>query len=77
MPLEEVAKTAMILTERRNDLIKLLFQITGIADIMREAQQSAGGPSIRYGTLIRSAVCKRKNSKALQDEFARFATDPN
>lgn len=74
MPLEEVAKTAMILTERRNDLIKLLFQITGIADIMRGAQQSAGGPVSATERSLEARFASVK-IQALQDEFARFATD--
>lgn len=73
VPIETIAKTITELTARRNDLISLLFQITGIADIMRGAKQAAGAVTATERALeARFASVK---VQALQDEFARFATD--
>jgi hypothetical protein len=71
LPIEEVASALQILRDYRNELIGLLFQITGMSDIMRGATQSgetATAQSIK-------AKFASTRVQAMQDDFARFATD--
>lgn len=71
-PVGQIAEVLGNLTAKRQEDIALLSQTTGMADVMRA---SGGGP-------VRSAAEKSLEAKfgsvyvqALQDEFARFASD--
>lgn len=72
-PIQEIASTMMILVERRNDAKKLLYEITGISDIMRGAQSAGGAVSATERALEARFASVRIQS--LQDEFAKYATD--
>ena len=74
MPIEEIANVLQKLVDRRNDATELLFQITGMSDIMRGASKQAGGP---VSATERSLEAKFASVRiqALQDEFAKYATD--
>lgn len=72
-PIEAVAGVLDKLVQRRNDVMNLLYQITGIADIMRGANAAGGVVSATERALeARFASVK---IQALQDEFARYATE--
>jgi hypothetical protein len=71
MPLKDIASTLLSLIEYRTQLIQLLFQVTGMSDIMRgesNPNETATAQSIKakFGSI---------RMQAQQDEFARFATD--
>jgi hypothetical protein len=71
LPVEQVANTIGILTAQRNDKINLLYQQTGLSDILRG--QSEGG-----ATATEQAIKARYAStriQSLQDQFSEFATD--
>lgn len=71
MPIEEIAKVLALLTTQRNDSINLLYQVTGMSDILRGA--SVAGASATEQAIKAKFASVRV--QALQDEFARFATD--
>ena len=73
LPIEEVANTLQKLVERRNDAMSLLSQITGMADIMRGGKQAGGAVSATERALESRFGSVR--IQALQDEFAKYATD--
>jgi hypothetical protein len=71
LPTEQVANTISILVQQRNDKIQLLYQATGLSDILRG--QSEGG-----ATATEQAIKARYAStriQSLQDQFAKFATE--
>ena len=71
LPIEEVAKALTMLRDYRTELINLLFQVTGMSDIMRGATvagETATAQSIK-------AKFASVRVQFMQDEFARFATD--
>lgn len=73
LPIEQVANTLQKLVERRNDAMSLLSQITGMADIMRGGKQAGGAVSATERALESRFGSVR--IQALQDEFAKYATD--
>ena len=71
LPIEQVASTIAQLTQQRNDKINLLYQITGLSDVLR-------GQSTGDATATEQAIKARYAStriQSLQDQFAQFATD--
>ena len=73
LPIEEIANTLEKLVARRNDAMALLSQITGMADIMRGGKQAGGAVSATERSL--EARFGSVRIQALQDEFAKYATD--
>lgn len=73
LPIQDVANTLEKLVERRNDAMGLLSEVTGMADIMRGGRQAAGAPSATERALEARFASVR--IQALQDEFAKYATD--
>lgn len=71
LPLAEIATTLLALRDYRREIIELLYQVEGQSDLQRGQQSENGTPG-------EAAVKARFGSvrlKALQDEFAQFATD--
>jgi hypothetical protein len=71
LPLDQVVNALKILVEQRQLLIQLLYEVTGMSDIMRgssDAQETATAQAIKA-----KFASTRMSSR--QDEFARFATD--
>lgn len=71
IPIEQIAQVIEILTNKQSELINQLYQVTGMADILRGAstiQASATEQAIK-------AKFASIRVQALQDEFARFASD--
>jgi hypothetical protein len=71
LPIEEVAKALQILRDYRTELVNLLYQVTGMSDILRGSTQqgeTATAQSIK-------AKFASTRVQAMQDDFARFATD--
>ena len=73
MPIQEIAQTLKELIARRNDAKALLYEINGVSDIMRGAQASGGAVSATERQLEARFASVR--IQALQDEFAKYATD--
>lgn len=71
LPIEQVASVVQILTEKQTEKINLLYQVTGMSDILR------GASDPRTSATAESAKAKFASIRmqALQDEFARFASD--
>jgi hypothetical protein len=72
-PLEQVVATLDKLRELRDEQIALLYQITGLSDIMRG--QSSGSDRVSATEQSIKAKFASVRMQALQDEFARFGTD--
>ena len=71
LPIEQVANALTALRDYRTELINLLFQVSGMSDIMRGstvAGETATAQSIK-------AKFASVRVQFMQDEFARFATD--
>lgn len=71
LPLEMITLALDKLREYRGELIQLLYQITGMSDIMR-------GQASEQTTATEQAIKARFASvrvQSMQDEFARFASD--
>lgn len=71
VPIEQIATVIEILTKKQAELINQLYQVTGMADILRGAstiQASATEQAIK-------AKFASIRVQALQDDFARFASD--
>jgi hypothetical protein len=71
LPIEQVAGTIAVLVQQRNDKIELLYQVTGLSDILR-------GQSQGDATATEQAIKARYAStriQSLQDQFAKFATE--
>ena len=71
LPLESVVKAIQILTEKQAERINQLYQVTGMSDILR-GQAVAGASATEQALKAKFASVR---VQALQDEFARFATD--
>jgi len=74
MPIQEIAQTLTYLIERRNDAKALLYEVTGISDIMRGAQASSGGPVSATERALEARFASVRVQE-LQDQFAKYATD--
>jgi hypothetical protein len=72
-PLEEVVATLDKLRELRDEQIALLYQVTGLSDIMRG--QSSGSDRVSATEQSIKAKFASVRVQALQDEFAQFGTD--
>lgn len=72
MPLETIVLALDKLREYRTELQQALYQVTGMADIMR-GQASAPGTTATEQSI--KAKYGSVRMQALQDEFARFASD--
>jgi hypothetical protein len=71
LPIEEVAKALNLLREYRTELVNLLYQVTGMSDIMRgstQKEETATAQSLK-------AKFASVRVQFQQDDFARFATD--
>lgn len=71
IPIEEVANVITILTTKQEQKIQQLYEVTGMSDVVRGAAQ-------KYEAAATSKVKDKFASirlQALQDEFARFASD--
>lgn len=71
LPIEQIANALSILRDYRTELINLLYQVTGLSDILRGATQS-GETATAQSIKAKFASVR---VQALQDDFARFATD--
>jgi hypothetical protein len=71
-PLDQVVNALTSLRDYRRELMDMLYQVTGMSDIMR-------GQSATAGTSATEQAIKAKfgsvRMQSLQDEFARFASD--
>lgn len=72
IPIEQVANVIDILTKKQGDLINQLYQVTGMADILRGAASQVGVSATEQTIKAKFASIR---VQALQDEFARFASD--
>lgn len=71
LPIEQIAATISILVGQRDALINLMFQATGMSDILR-------GSTVQGETATAQSIKAKFASvrvQQLQDDFARFATD--
>lgn len=73
VPIQDIANVINELVKRRNDATGMLFQITGLSDIMRGAQ-AAGGAVTATERALEARFASVK-IQALQDDFARYATE--
>jgi hypothetical protein len=71
MPLQDIASTLASLVEYRAQLIQLLFQVTGMSDIIR----GESNPNETLGAQQIKAKFASVRMQSMQDDFARFATD--
>jgi hypothetical protein len=71
LPLEDVVNAIKILSEEQGKRVEQLYQITGMSDIMRGASDPRASATQDNLKAKFSSV----RIQALQDEFARFATD--
>ena len=72
MPVEQVASTIQVLTGIRDNTISMLYQVTGMSDIMRGGAMQGGATATEQSIKARFASVR---IQSMQDEFARFATD--
>lgn len=71
LPIEQIAGTIGILVAQRQQLIELMFQATGMSDILRGSTQS-GETATAQSIKAKFASVR---VQAMQDDFARFATE--
>ena len=71
LPLVEIVQALDKLREYRTELMGLLFQVTGMSDIMR-GQSQEGATATEQAIKARFASVRMQYA---QDEFARFASD--
>ena len=72
VPIQEISETLLRLRDMRDDTIALLYQITGLSDILRGASTEGRISATEQSLKAKFASVR---IQALQDEFARFATD--
>lgn len=72
LPIGPVVEALMQLRDYRRELVDMLYQVTGQADIMRGAASAAGASATEQSIKARFGSVRIQR---LQDEFARFATD--
>lgn len=71
LPIQQIAEVIQILTTKQGEKVNQLYQVTGMADILR-------GASTMAASATEQAIKAKFASirvQALQDEFARFASD--
>jgi len=71
LPIEEVAKVIAILSEKRTEKINLLYQTTGMSDILRGSTD----PRETKGAQELKSRFASVRIQAIQDQFAEFASD--
>jgi hypothetical protein len=71
MPIEEIANVINILTQKLNEKINLLYQTTGMSDILRGATD----PRETKGAQELKSKYASVRIQAMQDMFAEFASD--
>jgi len=71
LPIDEIVAVLDKLRDYRSELIGALYQISGMSDVMRGQQTENGTP----GEAQIKAKFASIRMQALQDEFARFASD--
>lgn len=71
LPIEAIANTIQILTEKQAQKIQQLYEVTGISDVIRGASQKYEAAA----TTKTKAQFASIRVQALQEEFARFASD--
>lgn len=72
LPLEQVVGALDKLRDYRTELVNALYQITGMSDIMRGEASDSGSTATEQSIKAKFASVRMQ---ALQDEFARFASD--
>jgi hypothetical protein len=72
MPLDQVALAINALSERRMVAKDALYEVTGMADIMRGAATAAGASATEQSIKAKFGSVRLQRK---QDEFARFASD--
>lgn len=72
MPVKEIAEVIAILRDQQARNVDQLYQITGLSDILRGAAMEAGVSATEQKIKAKFASIR---VQALQDEFARFASD--
>jgi hypothetical protein len=71
IPIDSIVKAVDVLTVKLNEKIQQLYQVTGMSDVMR-------GVSTPYATAAEQKIKAQFAStriQAMQDDFARFASD--
>ena len=72
LPIDMVVNTIQTLSGIRDNTIQLLYQTTGMSDILRGGATQGGATATEQSIKARFASVR---IQSLQDEFARFATD--
>ena len=72
MPVKEIAEVIAILRQQQQINVDQLYQVTGLSDILRGAAQQANVSATEQSIKAKFASIR---VQALQDEFARFASD--
>jgi hypothetical protein len=72
LPFDQIAIVLDKLRDYRQEIVTALYQITGFSDIMRGESVQSGVTATEQGIKARFASVRMQ---ALQDEFARFASD--
>jgi hypothetical protein len=73
-PLEQVVNTLDKLRVQRDESISLLYQVTGLSDILRGQAQAGGSPASATEQALKAKFASVR-VQFLQDEFARFASE--
>lgn len=71
LPLESIVNALAKLQELRNDAINLLYQVTGMSDIMRGHSEQYSG----VGQEVIKAKFASVRMQRTEDDFSRFASD--
>ena len=71
LPLEAIVNALQVLRDYRGELMNLLYQVTGMSDIMR-GQSTAGATATEQSLKAKFASVRVQR---LQNDFARFASD--
>jgi hypothetical protein len=74
VPIEEVANVIGILSQKQQEKIQQLYQVTGMNDVMRGAAQTEGTPVSATERKIQANYGSIR-IEALQNEFARWVSD--
>lgn len=72
LPMDMIVQTLQTLSGIRDNTIQLLYQVTGMSDIMRGQATQGGATATEQALKARFASVR---IQSMQDEFARFATD--
>ena len=71
LPLNDIVGALQVLRDYRTELMQLLYQVTGMSDIMR-GQSTAGATATEQSLKAKFASVRVQR---LQNDFARFASD--